>query len=83
MGPTMCTPLVLRSRSFWASTPNTTAANAAGTIGANRRSTSNTASDAVPVIRVQPLVFPSSFRKCHICSKNSPEPPSTPNSFGS
>jgi len=83
MRPTIFTPWSCRPNKCTTTLPKTTAASGAGTTGANLRSTRTIASDTSPTSRVIQLVWPSLVTKVHSCWKKSPDPFSTPTSFGS
>ena len=63
--------------------PISTATREPGTSGSQRRSPRTTTRLARPTTRVAPLVSPSWEIRSAICSKKSPLPFGTPNSFGS
>ena len=79
----MSTPWSSSPSSSTAITPSATATSEAGTAGATRRSPSTTASESAPTASVARLVSPSAETRSQACSKKSPSPFSTPNSFGS
>lgn len=67
---------------FTARMPSATATNDPGTMGAKRRRPRTTASETTPTVSVRHCVSPRWPRKSHSCSKKSPSPLGTPNSFG-